>query len=273
MRFEFGIVNTARAKKDITVASERRCGRGSRPGKCRRDTAINNTVVANIFIPQLKPHGIADPRRHRRIDTEMFAVIGIAVIGECFVKPVQTQRGAVAEADVAVNRTIPAAEAVDRTRDIGLVLANERAFGDTIDDAATATAPKNHSIGAFVHFNAVDIIKTAEILDVIAQSIDEKVRCRIVAAQRNLVAVPLALARRHAGQQADEIGNRPDRLIADLLIGDDVDCLRHVEDRRARFGAARRIDGAIAVNLAGDDDGLSVYLWLVGMRDTGIGQG
>ena len=273
MRFEFGIVNTARAEKDITVSSERRCGRGNRPGKCRRDTAVNDAVVANIFIAELKPHGIADARGNRGIDAEMFAVIGIAVIGECFVKPVQTQRGAVAEADIAVNRTIPAAEAVDRTRDIGLVLANERAFGDTIDDTAAAAATEHHGIGAFVHFNAVDIIKTAEILNVVAQAVDEEIGCGVIAAQRDLVAVPLALARRYAGQQADEIGNRPDRLIADLLIGDDVDCLRHVEDRRARFGAARRIDCAVTVNLAGNDNGLSVYLWLVGMRDTGIGQG
>jgi hypothetical protein len=91
-------------------------------------------------------------------------------------------------------------------------------------------------------------------LDVVAHAIDEEVRRRVVAAQRRLVAMALALAGGGAGHEAQRIGDRQDRLIIEPVAGEHGDRLRHIEQRRV---GARRCAGAgdgIAL-VAGRGDG------------------
>ena len=105
-----------------------------------------------------------------------------------------------------------------------------------------------------MHFDPLDIVEAAEILDVVAQAIDEKVGGGVIAANGDLVAVAFALPCRQTGSQAHEIGDRAYLLIGDLLGGNHRDSLRHIEDRGGRLGAAGGLDRAIAIVAPDNDD-------------------
>jgi hypothetical protein len=62
--------------------------------------------------------------------------------------------------------------------------------------------PKIIALGPAQHLDPLQIVERAVILDVVAQPVDEEVGGGVIAAQRDLVAMPLALADRDAGQIA-----------------------------------------------------------------------
>src|SRR5690606_18071912 len=108
--------------------------------------------------------------------------------------------------------------------------AERRALGHTIDDSAAAAAPEDHRIGAFYDLDPADVVEVAEILDVVADTIAEQVGGGVVAAQCELVAVSLASAGHRSRNKGQNIGDRPQLLVLDLVLGDDRQRLRYVLD-------------------------------------------
>src|SRR5205823_4513458 len=125
---------------------------------------------------------------------------------------------------------------------------NRRAVGfleHAVDDAAAATAPENHRVRAFEHLDALDVVEVAEILDVVADSVDEKVRARALPADDDLVAIELALMRNDTGNVADGLAETLKVLVPDELRGEHRHRLRHVDERS--FGFRRRRDAGCDV--------------------------
>ncbi len=129
-----------------------------------------------------------------------------------------------------------------------------RAFEHAIDDAAAAAAAEDHRVRALEHLDPIDVVEVAEILNVVAQSVDEEVCRAVVAAQGNLVAVALAGAGRRAGYEHQQIGDRAQLLVLDLPFRNDGQRLRDVEDIGVGLGRGDGSLGAIFLTLALDDD-------------------
>jgi hypothetical protein len=126
---------------------------------------------------------------------------------------------------------LAAAKAGEGGRSLAKGFARFGAFADSVEHTAATAAPEDHGVGAFMHFHPLNVVEAAEILNVIAQAIDEKICGRIIAAQRDLIAVPLTLTSGDAGDMAHKIGNRHDRLILDLLFSHHADGLWHIKNR------------------------------------------
>ena len=108
--------------------------------------------------------------------------------------------------------------------------AEARPLGHPVDDPAAAAAAEDHRVGAAQHLDPVDIVEVAEILDVVADAVDEEVGGGVVAAQRDLVAIALAGAGRRAGDEGQHVGDRAQRLVLDLAFGNHRQRLRDVLD-------------------------------------------
>ena len=132
--------------------------------------------------------------------------------------------------------------AAPRTRPVGLL-------GDAIDDPAAAAAPEDQRIGALQHFDALEIVQPAIILDVVAQPVDEEIGGAVLAAQDDRVAMPFARGDARPRYRAHDIGDRAHALVVDALLGDDADRLRDVLERAVGLG--RRADAGVALT---DDD-------------------
>ena len=86
-----------------------------------------------------------------------------------------------------------------------------------IDYRYVHAVPRLHATAA-QHLDSVEIVEVAEILDVVADAVDEEVGGGVVAAQRELVAVALAGARSRAGNEHQHIGDRAQLLVLDLAL-------------------------------------------------------
>ena len=75
------------------------------------------------------------------------------------------------------------------------------ALGDAVDDPAAPAAAEDHCVGALQYLDPVEIVEVAEILGVIAKTVDEEVGGGVVAAQGKLVTVGFAGA---GGRARDE---------------------------------------------------------------------
>ena len=106
-------------------------------------------------------------------------------------------------------------------------------------------------------FNPLDIIERPEILDIIANTIDEEVGSSILPPDGDLVAIAFALPDRCAGRVAKNIANILKRLIIKLFAGHHRNGLRRINQRRIGFQACAA-DRDITFFLTGYDDLLSV---------------
>src|SRR5215217_9745532 len=66
-------------------------------------------------------------------------------------------------------------------------------LGYPIDDAAATATPENHSIGALQYVHSFNIVKIAEVLNVVAQPIDVKIAGGIIATENHCVPVAFPL--------------------------------------------------------------------------------
>ncbi len=120
-----------------------------------------------------------------------------------------------------------------------------------VDHAAHAAAPENHRVGPLDGLDPLDVVQVAEVLDVVADAVDEEVGGRAVAAQNRRVAIALALADAHARHVADDVGHALHALVGNHRLRDDRDRLGHVPERRQRL--RRRQRGAGGIGQAGSD--------------------
>ena len=250
---ETGGVDIGAAKKSVAIAGERTAIFG-------RDATIGDAVVAGMFIAKDKVALAAEVEPQGRVDCPAFHVENLAVIGAVFVKGVEAGADAGGERGVEIGTDAPGAERVDRgigSKPGGGV----RRLGDTVDDAAAAAAAEHHGVGAHQDLQPLGVVEVAIILDVVAHAIDEEAAGRIVTAQGWLVAVAFPLAGGGAGDKAQRVGDGQHRLIIKPIAAEDVDRLRHIDQRR--IGAGRGAGGGNVIALVtrrsdGDQPGIIV---------------
>ena len=73
--------------------------------------------------------------------------------------------------------------------------------------AANAATAEDHGVRTLERLDALDVVEVAEVLDVVADAIDEEVRCRAVAAQDRRVAIAFALREADARHVAGHVGH------------------------------------------------------------------
>src|SRR5262245_63186619 len=134
-----------------------------------------------------------------------------------FIHAVDPQADTFGQGLVDISGEAKAAVAVACPNDFA-VLVQARLLGDPVDDAAAAATAEDHGVRALQHLDPLNIVEVAEILDVIAQSVDEEIGGAAVAAQNDLVAVALAGASRSSRHEVEHVGDGPQLLILDLAF-------------------------------------------------------
>ena len=123
-----------------------------------------------------------------------------------------------------------------RVVDPGAVGFLERA----VENAAAGAAAEGQRRRSLQHLDALRVVEIAEILHVIAKTVDEEVGAGIHAANDEFVAIAFALVHGDAGNVAGDVGETLKTLVLDEVLGDDAERLRNVDQRRIDFGRNRR---------------------------------
>ena len=218
-----------------------RTGITSRP-ELRRIAAIYRPIVVHIFVGQQNPVVAVQLRAEGRVDRETPAIIEIAMVVEFFVEPVDPERRHIADRQVEVSGEIIGSEAVHARGGLAKLAICDRGLGHPVDDPAAAAAAKDHRIGPLVDLDPLDIVERSEILDVIADAIDEEIGGAILPPYRDLIAVAFTLPDGCAGRVPENIPDILKRLIIKLFPGHDRHRLRRIQERGIGFqaGAADR---------------------------------
>ena len=89
---------------------------------------------------------------------------------------------------------------------------------------------------------------------IVAQAVDVEIGGRFLAADEHLVAVAFAAFHADAGDVAQRIVELADRLVLQLVLGNEADALGHVDQRGRGLGSGRSVLIAVAVAFAAHDD-------------------
>ena len=204
---------------DVGIAEELVVRALQRAAIPRRNAAIGDAAVVGIFVGQVDPRIVAELPAERRIDADAAAVDMVAEAVEGLVNGVDAARQAGGQRRLEIDRAAPRAMAVER-EDAARRAAAVGLLGDAIDHPAAAAAAEDHRIGALEHFDPVEIVEPAIILDVVADAVDEEIGGAVLAAQDDRVAMPLARRDAGAGDGAQHVADRAHALVVDALLGD-----------------------------------------------------
>ena len=111
--------------------------------------------------------------------------------------------------------------------------------GHSIDDAADAATPEDHGVGTLERLDAVDVVDVSKILHVVADTIDEEVRRRAIAAKDRGVPIPFALGKADTGHVSGHVGHAGHALIGNQRARHNADRLRDIEKRGCGLGRGR----------------------------------
>ena len=121
-----------------------------------------------------------------------------------------------------------------------------RLAGHSIDDAAHAATPEDHGVRTLERLDAVDVVDVSKVLDVVADTIDEEVGRRAVAAKNRRVAIAFALGEADTGHVAGHVGHAGHALIGNQRARHDADRLRDIAQRGRGLGRGRHRRHGIA---------------------------
>ena len=110
-------------------------------------------------------------------------------------------------------------------------------LGDAVDHTAAAAAPEQQGIGAFEHFDPFDVIERAIVLRIVADAVEVEIGSRRLTADRDLIAVALALIENDTRDIAQRIIELFEPLIVEPLAPQRRDTLRRIEQRGAGLDA------------------------------------
>src|SRR5207244_4396448 len=137
---------------------------------------------------------------------------------------------------------VPRADLAGGFIDAGAVRLLERA----VDKATAGPAAENRRAWTLQDLDTLRVVEIAEILDVVAKTVDEEVGTGVDAADHEFVAIAFALVDGDAGNVAGDLGEGLKTLVADKILGHDRDGLRNVDQRRVGLGRNRRAVGVDA---------------------------
>ena len=110
-----------------------------------------------------------------------------------------------------------------------------RLLGNTINHAPCTATPKNHAAWPFEYFHALQIVKVAKYLRVVADPVYVEICGGAVAAQDYLISISLALMRVYARYVAKYVGEALHRLIFHQHGGNNRDRRRDFPQRHVGF--------------------------------------
>ena len=235
----------------VRVAEERARVGLDRPALERRDAAIGDALVVEELVAAAQRRGRAEAHGHGRIDAIALEVDAVAIRVGLFIERRPAHGHGLVHAPAEVGGeppVVPRAELERRFPRQPPV----RLAGDAVEHAADAAAPEDHGVRPLEGFDPLDVVDVAEVLDVVADAVDEEVGGRAVAAQDRRVAVALALREADARHVAGHVGHARHALVGDEGTRHDAHGLGHVAQRRRRPGGGghhwHRVAGPGAFN-------------------------
>ena len=153
------------------------------------------------------------------------------MVVERFNDGIDPQGGTLTQRGIDVGREVHGTQAVGTCPPARRHAAEDGCLLHPVDDPASATSPEDQGIGAFQHFNPLQIVQAPEILAVVPDPVEEEVGGGVLAPQGDLVAIALALADRGAGHIAQYVAEALLRLIIQLGARHDRDGLGHVDQQ------------------------------------------
>ena len=211
LHLDLGIVVDRAAKegREIAVRRERRGrieARRSARQALRGIAAIGEAEVVVEFVAQLDLGIVGRLQRHRRIDA---VALEMAVVAEgiaAFVDGVEAHRDVLVDRLTGIQRdapVVPGAGLCRRLVDPGAVGFLERA----VDQTAAGAAAEDQRARPLQHLDALRVVEVAEILDVVAKTVDEEIGAGIDAANDEFVTIALALMDGDARNVARHLGD------------------------------------------------------------------
>ncbi len=220
----------------------------------RRHAAIGDAAVVVVAVGRgqcgVRPQRGGDGGGH----ADEAALVELTVVVELLVSRVEACAEVVPDRPVRIDGDGKRTVLVHLTLHRGEGVQRIGGLADPVDHATATAAPENQRIGAFQHFDAVDIVQGAVILRIVAQAVEIEVGSAFLTPDEDFVAMAFAAFQAHAGHIAQGLAQLGDGLVVDLVAGDDGDGLRHVDERGGGLGGAAAVVGAVAILRAGDDD-------------------
>jgi hypothetical protein len=213
---------------------------GRRIGVNRRTPEGGDATVGDAVVPEvLDADGHERLRReaqsHRRIDAPAPEPHAVAVALGVLDQRIEPHRHGLAERLVEVDGRAAIAVRAQRQR-APVQRRPLRLLRGTVDQPAGRATAEDHRVGSLEHLDAVDVVKVAVVLDVIAHAVDVEVARGADAAEDGRLPVALALGEAHARHVSRRLGQALRRLVAHLLLRDDGDGSRRVAQRRVGLG-------------------------------------
>ena len=202
-------------------------------------------MVVEVFIAERDPGAVVRSKRDLRIDAVALDVHEFAIAVGVLVDRIEAAGQIRAQGAAEVDGRAPVEERAALQREF----LDRPAVGfleHAVDDAAAAAAPENHRIRALEHFDALDVVEVTEVLDIVADAVDEEVRAGALPAQDDLVAIELALMWNDTGNVADRFAEALKILVLDEIRGEHGHRLRHIDERSLGFRRRRDAGGDVA---------------------------
>ena len=195
--------------------AEEGTGIGGRRGSAeRRNAAVRRAIVVEVLEAGRDAGGGAEQKRPGRIQAVPLDVHVAPEAVRVLVHAVEAEGHLLGHTLADVHGA--AAGAVRAA--LHGQLAGRRPFGllgDAVDHPAAGAAAEDEGVGALQRLDPLHVVEVAEVLDVVADAVQEERRGRVVAADRRLVAVPLTLAHRDPGHVARDVGHALHALVGD----------------------------------------------------------
>ncbi len=259
MRLQRRAVDPRNAEEPVAIPFERH-------PRERRHAPVRDPVIVDIFVGQTGAPTTAQIGRNIRVHGEPSPIAEVAVGLQLLIYPVDPEGGGVAERRIQVERQVIGAEAVDAGARLHESPGGARSLLDPVDDAAAAAATEDQRVGALEDLDAFQVVQASVILGVVPHTVQEEVGGRVLTAQRDLVAIALALPHGHPGNVTEDVAETIERLVIQLGARNDVDTLRHVDQPGVGLGRGDRVHRDIAASLPRDDDGIEVRNGFLGDR-------
>ncbi len=209
----------------------------------RRDAAVGSSPVTKEFVSKGNGRVVVGVKRDGWIDSQPFEIYKVAKAVRVFIDAVAADGEPFAECLADVHGRALIAEGTALEDDLAKAV-EARGFCHTIYNSAASAATKDHCVRPAQHFEPLQIVKVAIILNIISNAVDIEIGARTLPADYHLIAVILALMGRNARQISDRIANAGYLLVGDLLAHEKRYRLGHIAELsvcfcRAAYGFSR----------------------------------
>ena len=206
-----------------------------------RHAPIHNSVIVKPLVGRIQERAVLGEPAHHGIQSKALPVLVVPMVFHIPIgQGVEAEGAPRAQRLVEIDGNPFGTEAVEVRRKGGEGLRSGRNFGHPIDDAATATPPKEQRIGAPEHFHALEVVQGPEILHVVPKPIEKEIGGGVLTPDGELVPVVFPLPDAHPRGVLHDVRHAHVGLLPKLLRIHNGNRLRHIQKERGRFHALRQ---------------------------------